>query len=155
MWYGAITAIPRRAGQPDGHTSPVLTACAEFFQSTRVLDPIEGQPWLAVAELARDLRLLDAESSWGARVGCGRLLGSGPKTRTRRWSRVIHARYPHLDGIVWASSVWPPGDAIMLYECARDGLPMHPSFSRPLSDPALHRHLAALVEELGWFLRPL
>lgn len=41
---------------------------------------------------------------------------------------------------------------VALYERGRDTLPAHPSFNRPLVDPALFDILAAIAGDIGYTL---
>src|SRR4051812_14044998 len=113
------------------------TCLAEVFQGTRMVDRHGGDPWLVVFELARDLVLLDLTGAWPTRVGASMAIHSGPRPRAQRWSRVIHASYPKLDGLLYCSSMHANRQAVALYERAHNAMPEAPVFHRALSDPAL------------------
>jgi hypothetical protein len=67
----------------------------------------------------------------------------------RTWSRAIYREYPDVDGLVWSSSVLPPGRSIVLYERAADAVPAAPASDRPLSEPFLQPALGRISAKYG------
>lgn len=120
--YAAIAGAPHPAS---GKPFAAFTTClAEYYQSTRTIDPVPTADWLAVFALTRPLRLLDlGDAAWVTRAGGNAVLCSGPRGQSRKWASNIHTSYPTLDGVVYPSSVAPPGRALALWERAADALP--------------------------------
>ncbi len=130
----------------------IATCLAEFFQDTRTISREGGEASLAGFELRRDLTLLDLTGVWPTRAGASMALGSGPRSRCRLWSRAIHAAYPVVQGLYYASSMHANRPAVALYERAEEALPPTPVFHRPLSDPALLSDLDRAARHLGYRL---
>jgi hypothetical protein len=128
------------------------TCVAEVFQATRVIDRTSSDPWLVVFALDRDVSLLDLTGVWPTRAGASMAIGSGPRPRAREWSRAIHAAYPNVQGLLYASSMHANRPALALYERASGALPATPSVNRALSDPALLPRLTAAATALGYHI---
>ncbi len=128
------------------------TCLAEVFQDTRVIQRTRANPWLAGFGLARDVTLLDLTGPWPTRVGASMALSTGPRPRSRRWSRRIHAAYPDVDGVLYPSSMAANRPSAALCERAEDALPAHPEINRRLDDPAFHFMLCNVASRLGYGL---
>ncbi len=86
------------------------------------------------------------------RAGASMVLSSGPRPRARRWSRAIYDAYPDLQGLYHPSSMHANQPMVSLWERAREALPAHPLFHRPLNDPALLVGVDRASVELGYDL---
>lgn len=64
-------------------------------------------------------------------------IASGPRSRARLWSQAIHAAFPQIDGLLYASSMHANQPSIALYERAVTAMPARPVFHRQLADPAV------------------
>lgn len=127
-----------------------LTCLAEVFQDTRVIDRGRNTPWLVCLDLARAVTLLDLRGPWPTRAGASMAINSGPRPRARRWSQAIHAAYPRVDGLYYASSMNANRPAIVLYERAGAALPARPTFHRAVADPALLPALARAARRFNY-----
>lgn len=127
-----------------------VTCVAEVFQETRTIDPSRRAPWLVAFALVEPLTLLDVTSGWTTRVGGNQAINSGERRAARRWSRAIYERYPELDGVFYASSVYGPGRGVALYERAMRAVPERPVFHGPLNDPGLRNFLKRAALDLGY-----
>ncbi len=136
---------------PEGEvTDPLEVAVLERFQSGGVIDRRTDGPRYVLWKPTRALRLLRlSDADWVSRAGGNAALISGARGTARAWSRAIHCAYPDLDGLVWSSSVLPPGRSIVLYERALDALPGAPSSDRALSEPFLQPALARAAGRFG------
>jgi hypothetical protein len=138
--YGAIGA------------DAAATTLAEVFQETRTVDRGRGAPtWVAFATVA-DLHLLDLTGHWPTRAGASMGLASGPRPRARLWSMAIYDAYPHVDGLVYPSSMNQHEPCVALYERARRAMPRYPVFHRTFSDPAVLGMLKNPCAQLGYQL---
>lgn len=133
---------------------PVATCLAEVFQERRSVNLRREEPWLACFSLAADVPLLDLTGRWPTRAGASMAINSGPRPRTRRWSRAIYAAYPEIQGLLYASSMNAGRPAVALYERAGDALPARPVFNEPLSHPVLLPALRRVAAGLGYSLIP-
>jgi len=77
---------------------------------------------------------------------------SGKRSRAREWSRAIHAAYPQVAGIRYASSMNANRPAFALYERARPAIPAHPRLDLPLTDHGLAILLARAALRFGYGL---
>jgi len=126
-WYGGLE-------RPDGN-SAITTAVAEVFQDTRTVTLSSRQRWMVITAPARPLDLLSLDSSWITRAGGNAAIRSGPRAEARKWARAIHRHYPEIEGLIWSSSVYPPGTALVLWERRDDPAPFTlPKLNRPLRD---------------------
>jgi hypothetical protein len=142
--YGA-GAWTSPAGQV---TDPFEVAVLERFQGSRVIDRVTDGPRYALWRPARPLRLLQlTDSPWLARAGGNAALVSGARGTARAWSRAIYRTYPDVAGLIWSSSVPPPGRSLVLYERALDALPTAPASDRALSEPFLQPALARIASQ--------
>ena len=130
----------------------VLTALAEVFQETRLVDRGRAEPWLVAFELSRSVELLDTTQLWPVRAGGNMGIHSGARVKARDWSRAIYRTYTNVEGIAYRSSIVNL-PAVALYERARSALPPHPSFHQPLSHPGLAAGLLRYARRLGYGLR--
>lgn len=139
-----------------GHRA-VTTACAEVFQQADgsgvgPIDRTRRRPALAVFVLATDLTLLDLESGWIARAGGNAAICSGPRTMSREWARAIHqAHGGTIDGILYPSSVWPPGRCVAVWADAPSVFPVTPLMARDLNDNRLDLWLDAAANALNTY----
>jgi hypothetical protein len=130
----------------------VATCVAEAFQETRLVDTRRRDPQLAAFSLVDDVPLLSLRGRWPTRAGASANINSGPRPRTRRWSRAIYEAYPGVSGLLYASSMNGNRPAVALYERAAGALPATPDFNRPLSDAALLVPLERIASSLGYDL---
>ena len=77
-------------------------------------------------------------------------INTGPRQRSRVWSRLIAATYPHLQGIYYPSSMHANKPSVALYQNARPAIPASPIFNRALSDPALASRVGSAARALGY-----
>jgi hypothetical protein len=145
------SASKTRGGQL---VSGLETALAESFQDTRVIDRNRANPWCVIWTPTRPLNLLDLDSRWTARAGGNAALTSGPRDVSREWARAIHTQLPDLDGLTWRSSVLTVGQAIVLFERAKDTLPNLPDLNRSLADPAMHGPVTSCAANVGYLVIP-
>lgn len=138
-------------GTPESQEG-IITALAEVFQNTRVIDRFTNEPWLCAFRLAGDLELADLTGKWPTRAGASANISSGPKNRARSWSRLLYRAFPHLAGLFYTSSMNPPHPSVALFERAQGSLPHRPSLNTPLSNPDLYDRLAYASEELNYIL---
>lgn len=139
---GVMYGVPEQFDKTD----PLDVAVMEAFQSTGVLPVSVQSHWLAIWRPTRKLALLDlADSNWLARAGGNAALTSGPRGVAREWSRAIYREYPHIDGLIWKSSVGLPGRALMLFERGRDAVPEDPALNWPLHHPMLSAPLSRIA----------
>jgi len=130
----------------------IATCLAELFQDTRTIDRAGEEATLVGFELARDVALLDLTGVWPTRAGASMALCSGPRSRTRPWSRAIYEAYREVQGLYYPSSMHAHRPAVALYERAVAALPRTPLLHRPLRDPALLADLDRVAGDLGYRL---
>ena len=132
-----------------------LTALAEVFQKTRVIDRVRDEPWLVAFRTVRIVQLLDLGlgSAWPTRAGASSNINSGPRPRAQRWSVRIHGDYPGVEGLYYCSSMHGNMPAVAFNERAIDALPAAPSFHRALADPTLLTVMQNAAQDLGYRLR--
>ncbi len=130
----------------------IATCLAEFFQDTRTIDREFEAVTLAGFELRLAVDLLNLTETWPTRVGSSMVLNSGPRSRSRLWSRALYEAYPSVQGLYYPSSMHANRPAIAFYERAASALPMVPKVHRPLSDPALLADLDRSAQRLGYLL---
>lgn len=108
VWYAAI--------EIDRDNRGIATAVAERFQETRTV-PLDDHGFhLTICHPGRDLRLLDLRTGWITQAAGNAAIASGSRTQSRKWARAIREEYDTLDGLVWSSSVYPSGNAIVVWE---------------------------------------
>lgn len=132
----------------------VKTCVAEVFQNTRNINLRRRDPWLVGFELAREVRLLNLLGNWPTRMGASTETSSGRRDVVRGWSRNIHAAYPELDGIIYASSMNASREALALYERSATAIPARPALHEPLAHPGLRADLERFKDDLGYGLIP-
>ena len=130
----------------------IATCLAEVFQERRSVNLRRDEPWLACFALAEAVPLLDLTGKWPTRAGASMALNSGPRPRTRRWSRAIYEAYPGVQGLLYASSMNAGRSAVALYERVGDALPVRPALNEPLSHPVLLPALRRVAADLGYSL---
>jgi hypothetical protein len=130
----------------------ILTALAEYFQDTHVIDRRRHTPWLVAFMLAKGLSLLDTTGLWPIQAGGNMAINSGSRAQARKWSRGIYKQYPPIVGI-WYSSSLVGNPCIALYERARDRLPGRPHFNESLASPKLLSGLTQMAEDLKYDLK--
>jgi hypothetical protein len=129
----------------------VRTALAEVFQETRTIELIRKEPWLAIFDTNRELRLLDVTGDWPVRAGGNMAINSGDRKMSRAWSRVIYSSYPDADGI-WSASSLTNQPCVTLYERAAKALPSNPSFNDALTSRKLLAGLTADAAQLNYMI---
>jgi len=151
--------LPGRDGAPHAQrrriyyaAAEIATCLAELFQDTRTIDRAGEEATLVGFELARDVALLDLTGVWPTRAGASMALCSGPRSRTRPWSRAIYEAYREVQGLYYPSSMHAHRPAVALYERAMAALPRTPLLHRPLRDPALLADLDRVAGDLGYRL---
>lgn len=131
-------------------TDPLEVAVLERFQGSGIIDRETDAPRLTLWRPRRPLRLLRlSDSSWLTRAGGNAALMAGPRGVAREWARAVYRAYPSIDGLVWSSSLLPPGRSLMLFERARDAVPAAPLVDRALSERALQPALARIATTYG------
>lgn len=135
-----------------GAASPgALAVCvAEVFQETRIVDRAGRSPAFAVFRLRTDVHLLDLRGLWPTRAGASLAIASGPRSRARRWSQAIYTAFPDISGLIYPSSMAGGGDAVALFERAKEALPVEPIFRRDLADPALRPALLTAANAIDY-----
>lgn len=128
------------------------TCLAEVFQDSRAIGLHRSEPWLVEIELVRDVELLDLTSRWVTRAGASAAIDSGPRPRSRRWSRVIYEACPRLDGLLYRSSMDQQGESVVLWGRAASALPEHPTTHRALASPTLFDAIFEAACSLGYLL---
>lgn len=131
VWYAALET-PDDNGQPTG----LATVLAERFQDTRTVPARSRNISLAICNPAKTLTLLNLEPDWLTQAGGNAAIASGPRHQSRKWARAIRHTYPRIDGLIWQSSVFRPGVAIVLWDQPRPALAPNPLLNRPLADIA-------------------
>ena len=131
----------------------IPTAVAEFCQATRQINRTRRQPWLVSFALSGEVRLLDLTDAFCVRVGASAKLVSGPFVHAQNWSRGFYETYADVHGLYYLSSL-TNRPAVVLYERANHPtlFPTNPVFHRALADPALHKTLVMVGEEIGYGL---
>lgn len=131
----------------------IATCLAECFQHTRLIDRVDGRPYVVAFMLGRDLSLLDTGSGWPTRAGASQAINVGAHSSAQAWSRVIYTTYGDLDGIWYPSAMWGPGRNAALYERAENAVPGHPLVHLPLDHPGLELPLRRTAAMIGYALR--
>ncbi len=132
-------------------TDAVLTALAEFFQDSRLIDRRRNEPWLVGFELSDLVKLLDTTGLWPVRAGGNMAINSGSRAKARDWSRAIYRSYAEAHGVAYQSSIVNL-PALALYERAEHAVPAHPIFHQPLAHPGLAAGLLAYAKRLEYAL---
>jgi hypothetical protein len=114
-----------------------VTAIAEVFQASRVVEQARKAPTWVAFDCTGNLRLLDLTGTWPTRAGASMAITSGQRARARRWSQAIYAVFPAVDGLRYGSSMHGNEPCVALYERALRAMPARPVFHRLLSDPAV------------------
>jgi len=127
----------------------VPTALAERFQQTRIINTHRGDPYLTAFTMTRSLQLLDLTHGWPLTAGASHTINTGPKHRTRAWTRAFLAAWPNLDGLL-SQSAMTGSPCITLFSPTTNALPTTPLFSEPLGHPGLAQPLAAAAQSIGY-----
>jgi hypothetical protein len=130
----------------------IITCLAEVFQDTRTINRESESVTLVGFELRHDVVLLNLTGTWPTQAGASMALSSGPRSRSRLWSRAIYATYPDVQGLYYPSSMHANRPAIAFYERAAPGFSAVPVVHRPLNDPALLADLDRSARRLGYRL---
>ena len=126
------------------------TCLAEVFQKDRVIDRTARGPYLVGFYLASDVALLDLTGLWPTRAGASMAINTGPRARSRRWSRAFYDAFPGIQGLYYPSSMYGNRPSLALYERAASSMPELPVFHRSLADPALRPVLGRTAEDIGY-----
>lgn len=129
-----------------------ITAIAEVFQASRVVERARRAPTWAAFDCTRDLRVLDLTDTWPTRAGASMAITSGQRARARRWSQAIYTVFPDVDGLLYGSSMNANQLCVALYERALGAMPARPVFHRLLSDPAVLTLLKNACAAVGYAL---
>jgi hypothetical protein len=116
------------------------------------IDRIRNAPTFTRFDLDADLRLLDLNGGWITRAGGNQAIRTGSRNVAQRWSRAIYEAYAKshdLHGLRYDSSIWGPGQCILLWERAEVALPDFPVVSIPLGDARLDVAIASAARQLG------
>jgi RES domain-containing protein len=126
------------------------TSLAECFQETRVVAQSAARLRLCIVRL-RSTSLLDLGSAWSTRAKCGSLLAAVEHEKAQPWAAALRRSFPHLRGLMWPSSVHPPGRAVVLWTAPGERPPLapRPQFDRAIDDPAILQIVAACTERIG------
>ena len=130
-------------------------AIAEYFQDANGgVGPVDTRhhvPYSSAFTFTDSVRLLGLDSGWITRAGGNRAITSGPRGRSRAWARAIYAAYSDLAGLAYQSSVWGPGQCVVLWDRCEHLLPAGPTASRALNDPLLGKAIADATNTLGTY----
>ena len=158
---------PSAGGRFDPHPRPVsdtsgesvlyaatdlVTAVAEAYQETRLVERIARAPRLAVWHPTRAVRLLNLTGTWPMRAGAGGLINTGRRAVSQQWARAIRSRWPELDGVLHRSSVTQTATCVTLWAPASDTVPPALSLDRALTDPSILPWLVAACTQTGYDL---
>lgn len=143
VWYGALE-VDDRNGDPTG----LSTSVAERFQDSRTLPIADSTMSLVICQVAQNILLLDVESVWLSQAGGNSAIAAGPRDASRAWAREIHEKYPDIDGVVWKSSVYPPGRAVVLWDTSEPVFAITSLLNRTL--PMLRSNLIPVANHLGY-----
>lgn len=130
----------------------LLTCMAEVFQAKRRIDVLTGHPMLATFALAHDVPLLDLTGLWPTRAGASAAIHSGPRPRAQAWARAIYDAFPHIEGVLYSSSMNANQPVVALFERAMAALPPLPASNDALNDPLLRALLLRFATRLGYGL---
>lgn len=145
-----LYAAPAIVGGNDD-VYPVLKTClAECYRERGMIEMSRDNPYFALFEVSRPLRLLDlADCDWLTRAGGNGAISSGLRSRSREWARAIYRAYDFLDGVIYPSSHIPVARSVALWERAEDALPDRPSLNEPLIHIGLRAAIETYAAELG------
>jgi hypothetical protein len=123
---------------------------AECFQATRTINRTRRDPWLVSFTLDRDVTLLDLGGAWPTRAGASQAINSGPRPRSREWSRSIYDQYAVVEGLRYPSSMLGGAVVVALYEGAQDAIADRPILHVPLTHPGLQPPIQRVASLLGY-----
>lgn len=127
------------------------SAVAEVFQDG-VIDTLSGEPYFAIARLARPVRFLSLRSNWPTRAGASQALAAGQHASARGWSIAIYEDLADIEGIEFASSMNWEGVNYVLYERAEEAFEASPVVNVPLTHRGLRAVLRNIAVELNFEL---
>ncbi len=139
-----------------GHLTPspsdaLAASLAEVFAVNRTIELSRHAPRFVIAEMTRDLRLLDvSDTNWVVRQHGNAALSSGDRSIARDWAQLIHATYPDVDGIWYQTSNCPPARSLALNERSADALPSTPEGSWALNDPSIRHLIDAAADSIEY-----
>lgn len=134
-------------------SNTVEGAIAETYQDTRVIDRLDGEPWLAAFELEFDFVALDLTGAWPTRAGASQAIASGRRNAARAWSRLIWSHYPDVEGIWYPSAMSGGTRNLAAFERGQRKLPDYPALNLPLTHPGLLADLNRMAAKYGYNLR--
>lgn len=126
------------------------TCLGEVFQTTRTVNRRRHEPWLTVFEINRPVTLLDLCGDWPTRAGASQAINSGPRDRSRAWSRTAYEAWTHIEGLRYRSSMHARGLAYVLFERAQPTIPSRPLIHLALEHPGLDAALRRAAAQLGY-----
>lgn len=133
--------------------SSLQTAMLECFRDTGVVDAVADDPYFAVFNATRSLRLLDlADSDWITVAGGNAAISSGPRDRSRAWARAIYNNYlgdDALDGVLYTTSNRPAARSVALWERGADALPPRPKLNEQLGYLGLRSSVETFAHDAG------
>jgi RES domain-containing protein len=161
--YGPIATARFDHQEPPPHEDPSRAiyyasntaegAIVETYQDTRVVDRLDGEPWLAAFELASNFIALDLTGAWPTRAGASQAIASGQRNVARAWSRLIWSQYGDIDWIWYPSAMSGNTRNLAAFERGRRMLPDYPVLNVPLSHPGLLADLNRIAARYGYGLR--
>jgi hypothetical protein len=125
---------------------------AETYQDTRLIDRVDGEPWLAAFELEVDLIALDLTGSWPTRAGASQAIATGRRSVSRAWSRLIWSQYRDIHGIWYPSAMSGGTRNLAAFERGQAELPNNPALNVPLAHPGLLADLNRIADKYGYGL---
>jgi len=127
----------------------VPTVLAERFQQTRIINAHRGAPYLSAFTMTRPLHLLDLTHGWPLTAGASHTINTGPKHRTRAWTRAFRTAWPQLDGLL-SESTMTGSPCMTLFAPATGAFPTAPLFSEPLDHVGLAQPLAHAAQSINY-----
>jgi hypothetical protein len=161
--FGPVATARFDHHEPPPHADPsrsiyyasdgIAAAIVETYQDTRLIDRLDGEPWLVAFELEFDFTGLDLTGAWPTRAGASQAISTGRRDIARAWSRLIWDQYEDLDGLWYPSAMSGGAHNLAAFERARSILPSNPSLNLPLSHPGLEPDLDRIAAAHGYDLR--
>lgn len=159
--YGPVPTMrydphPEPAGEHPAHgvsytAADLVTALAEAFAPTRLVDATTDAPYATAWTPTRQLALLDLTDTWPVRNHAASALATADRSVCQTWARAIHATWPDVDGLLTAST-WTGRHAITLWNHSVDSFPPRPAFSRPLAHPLMWTLTQHAATDIGYRL---
>lgn len=131
--------------------SPV-TALAEKYQETRVIDRHMNDNTLVGWSATRELELLDLTSNWPVANGGAAAIQMGDKAHTSTWSQAIYQEFGNsVDGLFHLSSVdGQPAVTLFSRSVTTPSFPTRPRFNNLLADPKCDAIILHTIDELNY-----